>query len=322
MKWLFALLVAINIAVFGSMVATRLGNNAQKNAQAPLEGGTHELQAPPTVALTPASAPPAAPEWVASSAPAVSYASEPAPEPEAASAAASAAVPQDAAQRKAEEEKAAKAKVEKEKAEKEKAEKEKLAKEKEKKEKEEKAKREAKAKREKAENDGMPSEKTARAQQCSTAAISLDEDDYHRLKGLLNRWPHAATRSVEQRSGKARQQGAVRTYRVLVPGGGDIDARLESLNAKGFGGSAHNGEISIAVTRSRSSAQVLISRLRASGFGGAHIMEQMDSSNVGGSGALSVARMHVTFTSVDAQTAQDIRAVVGRYGNLNVKNCK
>ncbi|WP_373741380.1 cell division protein [Neisseria sp.] len=320
MKWLFALLVAINIAVFGSMVATRLGNNAQKTAQAPIESGTHELQPPPTVALTPASAPPAAPEWVASSAPAVSSASEPAPEPEAASVAVSAAVPQDAAQQKAEEEKAAKAKAEKEKAEKEKA--DKLAKEKEKKEKEEKAKREAKARREQADNADMPSERPARAQQCSTAAISLDEDDYHRLKGLLNRWPHAATRSVEQRSSKTRQQGAVRTYRVLVPGGGDIDARLESLNAKGFGGSAHNGEISIAVTRSRSSAQVLISRLRASGFGGAHIMEQMDSSNIGGSGALSVARMHVTFTSVDAQTAQDIRAVVGRYGNLNVKNCK
>ena len=36
----------------------------------------------------------------------------------------------------------------------------------------------------------------------------------------------------------------------------------------------------------------------------------------------TAARMHITFMSVDGRMAQDINNVVGRYGKLNVKNCK
>lgn len=45
MKWLFAVLVALNIIVFGSMVAYRTQHKTAKPESA-LEGGTHELLRP------------------------------------------------------------------------------------------------------------------------------------------------------------------------------------------------------------------------------------------------------------------------------------
>ena len=42
MKWLFAVLVALNIIVFGSMVAYRTQHKNRQNPESALEGGTHE----------------------------------------------------------------------------------------------------------------------------------------------------------------------------------------------------------------------------------------------------------------------------------------
>ena len=73
MKWLFALLVALNLIVFGGMVAYRMTvkqNQTVAQASAPLEGGTHELARPESLtpkSTTPASAPDSVPEWVAQS---------------------------------------------------------------------------------------------------------------------------------------------------------------------------------------------------------------------------------------------------------------
>ena len=173
-----------------------------------------------------------------------------------------------------------------------------------------------------AENQNTASEAGKPAQQqCSTATVVIDEDDYHRIKGLLGRWPHAATRSVEKRTPKKSAQKPSKNYRVLISTGGDAVAQLENLNAKGFSGTLHNGEISVGVTHSRSAAQIIISRLSSANIGGARIVEDEEGGGAS-DGALSVARMHITFMSVDGRMAQDINNVVGRYGKLNVKNCK
>lgn len=112
-----------------------------------------------------------------------------------------------------------------------------------------------------------------------------------------------------------------KTFRVLLPSDGNAMAQLENLNSKGFTGVVYNGEISMGVTRSRSSAQILISRLAGAGFGGARILEQEEKSSAP-DGTLSVSRMTVTFMAVGERDAQDIRNVVGRYGNLNVRACR
>ena len=297
MKWLFAALVALNIIVFGGMITHRLNNAKSPNTAAPVEGGAHELAQPESLRpqQAPAPADNAQPDWLQTD---ETQADLPEPESEEA-----------IAERKKKEE-------------------EELARrEKEKKEREEKARRE----KEKAAatgnttpttatNENPAAKNAAAAHQCtSNASVTLDEDDYHRIKGLLTRWPHAASRTVEKR-GAAKDQAA-KTFRVLLPADSEAMNRLEALGNKGFNGTLYNGEISLGVMKSRSSAQVLISRLSAAGFGGARIVEQDDKGNAADS-TLSVSRMTVIFMSVDEKDAQEIRNIVGRYGSLNVKTCK
>lgn len=282
MKWLFAVLVALNLMVFGGTIAYRMSQQAQEGGVA-LEGGRHELAQPDSLLPQAASEPADAPAWVN------------APEGS-----------KDAREPESEEAIAERQKKERE---------AKLAKEK--KEREEKAKREKEA-REQALAEGSP---LSAAGQCTASAtVSMDEDDYHRIKGLLGRWPHAASRTVERREGRANS-GNSKTFRVLIPTDGDAVGQLENLAAKGFNGSIYDGQISVAVTRSRSAAQIQISRLSAAGFGGGHIVEQEDKTAPADS-SLSVARMNITFMSVEESDAAELRQLVGRYGNLNLRGCK
>lgn len=295
MKWLFAALVALNIIVFGGMITHRL-NNAKSPATAPVEGGAHELAQPESLRpqQAPASADNAQPDWLQTD---ETQADLPEPESEEA-----------IAERKKKEEELAR-------------------REKEKKEREEKARREKEkaaaagnSEPAAAANENPAAKNAAAAHQCtSNASVTLDEDDYHRIKGLLTRWPHAASRTVEKRG--AAKDHAAKTFRVVLPADSEAMNRLEALGNKGFNGTLHNGEISLGVMKSRSSAQVLISRLSAAGFGGARIVEQDDKGNAADS-TLSVSRMTVIFMSVDEKDAQEIRNIVGRYGSLNMKTCK
>ncbi|MCP1660754.1 cell division protein [Neisseria perflava] len=286
MKWLFAVLVALNVAVFGGVLAHATTAKKARAANAPLEGGTYELARPESLGGQ-AQPENAAPDWVTD----LMENNVNIPEPE------------------SEEAKAAR----------EKKEREKLAKEK--KAREEKAKREKEAK-EKEQAAAEQEEWVPVPKQCTpSASVVMDEDDYHRIKGLLRKWPHAASRTVEKRAAKKGEPKVSKTFRVLVPTEGDAMAKLDTLSSKGFAGVIHNGEISMGVTRSRSAAQILISRLSGAGVGGARIQEE-DDKNAVPDGTLSVSRMHVTFMAVDERELQDIRNVVGRYGQLNVKGCK
>ena len=241
MKWLFAALVALNIIVFGGMITHRLNNAKSPNA-APVEGGAHELAQPESLRpqQAPAPADNAQPDWLQTD---ETQADLPEPESEEA-----------IAERKKKEEE------------------EQARREKEKKEREEKARREKeKAAAENtnpaaAANENPAAKNASAARQCtSNASVTLDEDDYHRIKGLLTRWPHAASRTVEKRG--ASKDPAAKTFRVVLPADSEAMNRLEALGNKGFNGTLHNGEISLGVMKSRSSAQVLISRLSAAGFG-------------------------------------------------------
>ena len=300
MKWLFAVLVALNIIVFGGMVASRVAEK-QKTVVAP----TVPIVAAPQQELSPPSASSGVPQpeilqpdWISKTEPAPVAATEPLDDE----------VVLAAMAQKAKEEAAAKEKKERE----EKAKREQLEKE--------------KAAREKAAAQPEQRESTAAAAggQCvSTASITLDEDDYHRIKGLLHQWPHAASRTVEKRSNAGKKAAQTeKTYRVLVSAGDDAVAQLDHLAAKGFSGSLYEGDISVGVTRSRSAAQVLISRLSTAGFGGTRILEQGSGDNTGNDRSLSVAKMNVTFLSVDEKNAQAIQNVVDRYGRLNRRPCR
>lgn len=280
MKWLFAVLVALNIIVFGSMVAYRTQHKTTKPESA-LEGGTHELLRPSSLDAPKAEPQQASqPDWVADESDGLIMA-----EPE------------------SEEAEALRKKQEAQQL----------------KEKKEKMRREKEAQERRAAEEEMGAAGVERL--CtSSATVVMDEDDYHRIKGLLGKWPHAASRSIEKRNGASSGETSSKTFRVVLPADGDTSAQLDALGSRGFSGSIHNGEISVDVTRSRSSAQVLISRLSSAGFGGARIVEQEDRSAP--DTGLSVARMTVVFMAVDERDAQDIRNIVGRYGKLNMKTCR
>lgn len=153
----------------------------------------------------------------------------------------------------------------------------------------------------------------------ANATIVIDEDDYHRIKGLLGAWPHAATRVIEQRQRKKSTQAAKKSYRVVLPTRGDALAELDRLAGKGFTASLYQGDISAGVVGSKSAAQILISRLTGAGFGGARVVEQQ--SDGAANAALTVARMRIVFFSVNDAAAREIHQVLKSYGRLN-RSCR
>lgn len=285
MKWLFAVLVALNIIVFGATVAGRVAEK-QKNTVAPtvpvVAEAQHEL-APPMIEMGKEASGSAALDWVGESESIPVAVSEPVDD--------ELLLAEMDKKAKEEQDQAAK----------------------EKKEQQEKAKREREQKE---------AEMANRNRQCtSNASITLEEDDYHRIKGLLKQWPHVASRTVEKRGSKPKAAQSQKTYRVLVPSGGDAMAQLDNLAAKGFSGTFYEGDISVGVTRSRSAAQVLISRLATAGFGGTRIDEQ-DDQNTSENNSLSVAKMQVMFVNIDDKNAAAIQNIVERYGKLSRGACK
>lgn len=164
MKWLFAVLVALNIIVFGSMVAYRTQHKTAKPESA-LEGGTHELLRPSSLDAPKAEPQQASqPDWVADESDGLIMA-----EPE------------------SEEEEALRKKQEAQQL----------------KEKKEKMRREKEAQERRAAEEEMDAAGVERL--CtSSATVVMDEDDYHRIKGLLGKWPHAASRSIEKTQRRIR----------------------------------------------------------------------------------------------------------------------
>ena len=271
MKWLFAILVALNIIVFGNVVASKLMRPLPTATQAEVPA------APPTPALAASAAEP-----VVTISP---------PEP------ASAVVPPPETKTRAELRAEAAAKARAEAA--------------------AKARAETQAQAQTSNNTPSPA---GPAINCSAIAV-LPEDDYHRIKGLLSRWPHAASRFVEQGSSAPAKATSSRVrYMVSIDGGADMRARLKE---QGFDTAISNGRLSLGVFNRRNDAEALLARAKINGFSQAEITQ------LGGTtateapaAALSVAKMRITFIQVDDQAAQDINQIIQRYGRLQRGSCK
>lgn len=186
----------------------------------------------------------------------------------------------------------------------------------------EKKQREEKARREKLAAEKAQAERengAADALCAAQASLTMDEDDYHRIKGLLGKWSHVASRSVEKRTAKAKP--ADKTYRVVLPVSADAENQAAELSAKGFNPIPFDGALSLGVGNSRENAQALQNRLADAGFGGAHIVEHFAEADRQDD-SLSVSRMTVLFTGVNAADADEIRKITSLYGKLNLKSCK
>lgn len=281
MKWLFAILVALNIVVFGITMVVLLDDKRGEDsaAPAPVSAPVHELATPATALAPPASAASgASPDWLKTGSAAGASGSKPSPEQLAAK--------------------------EKERLEREKrVQAERLKKE-----------REAQARKSEASASDYAPAQSNRAACTRSASVTLPEDDYHRIKGLLVQWPHAASRTVERREGEAKKTVK---YNVWTPIQVDAQAQLDDLSAKGFNGTLGGGGIVIGTYNDRAAAQAMLGKLQAAGFG-AQLREQSS----GGGEALSIAKMRVVFGSVDEGGLQSIQKIVAPYGKLQRGNCR
>lgn len=288
MKWLFILLVAINIAVFGGTVGYKL-TLKQAGRIPEAQNAANNLQVQPVAPTMPVV------RNIPASGPVVQAASE---------------SDTGALLKQGDilsEEQAEQLRLKKE------AEQKKL---KEKKQREEKARREKlAAEKAQAERENGAADALCAAQ----ASLTMDEDDYHRIKGLLGKWLHVASRSVEKRTAQAKP--ADKTYRVVLPVSADAENQAAELSAKGFNPIPFDGALSLGVGNSRENAQALQNRLAGAGFGGAHIVEHFAEADRQDD-SLSVSRMTVLFTGVNAADADEIRKITSLYGKLNLKSCK
>lgn len=287
MKWLFILLVAINIAVFGGTVGYKL---------TPKQTSVSETQVAESMPAT---------------GPVALEATEYEPDVQTASESDTGVLL--GASDILTEEQAEQLRLKKE------AEQKKL---KEKKQREEKARREklaAEKAGEEGENGEMNAAPDGRASCSAQASLTMDEDDYHRIKGLLGKWSHVASRSVEKRTAKRKPGG--KTYRVVLPLSSNAEGQVAELSAQGFNAVPLNGELSLGVSNSRQNAQTLQNRLAGAGFGGARIVEHFAESD-GQDESLSVSRMTVLFSGINDEDAREIRKITSPYGSLNVKSCK
>lgn len=288
MKWLFILLVAINIAVFGGTVGYKL-TLKQAGRIPEAQNAANNLQVQPVAPTMPVV------RNIPASGPAVQAASE-----------SDTGVLLGASDILTEEQ----------------AEQLRLKKEAEQKKLKEKKQREEKARREKLAAEKAQAERENGAEDALCAAqasLTMDEDDYHRIKGLLGKWSHVASRSVEKRTAKAKP--ADKTYRVVLPVSADAENQAAELSAKGFNPIPFDGALSLGVGNSRENAQALQNRLAGAGFGGAHIVEHFAEADRQDD-SLSVSRMTVLFTGVNAADADEIRKITSLYGKLNLKSCK
>ena len=167
-------------------------------------------------------------------------------------------------------------------------------------------------------NNARTNDNSGGGRQCTgTASVSIPEDDYHRIKGLLGQWPHAASRRVERKEGggKAKARG----YAVWMPIQVDANAQMQSLNEKGFNTILMDGGISVGIRADKGQAQALLSKVQGAGFSA-----QLRELNSGGepTGGQTVAKMHVTFMTVSDKDVGAIQAVVGKYGKLQRNNCR
>ncbi|HEY9979923.1 TPA: SPOR domain-containing protein [Neisseria meningitidis] len=288
MKWLFILLVAINIAVFGGTVGYKL-TLKQAGRIPEAQNAANNLQVQPVAPTMPVV------RNIPASGPVVQAASE-----------SDTGVLLGASDILTEEQ----------------AEQLRLKKEAEQKKLREKKQREEKARREKLAAEKAQAERengAADALCAAQASLTMDEDDYHRIKGLLGKWSHVASRSVEKRTAKAKP--ADKTYRVVLPVSADAENQAAELSAKGFNPIPFDGALSLGVGNSRENAQALQNRLAGAGFGGAHIVEHFAEADRQDD-SLSVSRMTVLFTGVNAADADEIRKITSLYGKLNLKSCK
>ena len=169
----------------------------------------------------------------------------------------------------------------------------------------------------KAERKTDPEPPTTPASVNCSATVTLPENDFHRIKGLLRQWPFSAKRFVEQITPSAKPNPVSRPTRYMVALNTINEDTRKRLQEQGFDHGTAQGKISLGIFNRREDAESLMARAKMKGFSEAFIstLESSNSDNTANT-ATSIAKMRVTFTGVDNSAIQDINKITGRYGQI------
>lgn len=158
-----------------------------------------------------------------------------------------------------------------------------------------------------------PVEKPAAPKNCGGATVTLKEDDYHRIKGLLSKWPNAASQSVAPKADTNERKG---TFWVALAKTPTEDEKI-SLMAKSYRPVSEGGYTVVGKFPTRLAAEGFRLKLDADGFP-TQVVEQFS----GDSGAVSTAMVTVAFLKVDDNDAAQITEIVKPYAKLKRNVCK
>lgn len=150
----------------------------------------------------------------------------------------------------------------------------------------------------------------------ASASITIPSDDYYRIRGLLSSWPHAASNTVERVASTAPKISST-SYAVWMPASADRVAQMRELSSKGFNTISMDGGISIGVRGDKASAMSLLNQLAAAGYSG-----QLREIKSRTTQSQTATKMRLTFMNLSDQDANAIQGIVGRYGKLQRTRCK
>lgn len=154
----------------------------------------------------------------------------------------------------------------------------------------------------------------SRKQKCGGASVTLPENVYHRIKGLLNEWPNAASREVGKSSGKPRARNE---YVVIITPSAQQNDQMMLLMSKGFKPRQDKGLIILGQFSDRKAADALRQRVFAHGVH-ANVMEKHKPGKTG----LSQANYRVIFMKINDADARKLSGILKPYAPLKRNPCK
>lgn len=151
-------------------------------------------------------------------------------------------------------------------------------------------------------------------QTCGGGSVTLKEDDYHRIKGLLSRWQNVASRSVQRNDNENKSGGD--SFWVILDKALDDETRI-GIMAK-YGRIKQEGNLVVlGKFPTRQAAEGMQLRLKTDGFP-SRIMEKFGDGN----NALSMATYRVAFLKIDDNDAAELSKILAPYAKLQRNPCK
>ncbi|MDO5687145.1 MAG: hypothetical protein Q4G42_07170 [Neisseria sp.] len=158
----------------------------------------------------------------------------------------------------------------------------------------------------------------AEPRRCGGATVTLKENDYHRIKGLLAQWPNAASRDVARNTKAGNTVNMISDYWVIVPTQNNSNEQIAALAAKGFSATQESGMTVLGKFPARTAADALRQKAQNAGLN-ANVMEKM---REGAAQPLSVVTYNVAFLKIDDNDAARLNDILKPYAPLRRNPCK